>query len=117
MRSLMVMSTITCVIAVMVFSLSNIFESENGQDLFSANVVALTNGEESETGQNCRTVLDQVTYTMPCNGVTKVVSIEIIHTCVGQDKGSCMSGSIHTFFDCEGYMQSTNDYTRVIVCG
>jgi len=54
MRSLMVMSTITCVIAVMVFSLSNIFESGNGQDLFSANVVALTNGEESETGQNCR---------------------------------------------------------------
>ena len=78
----MVMSTITGVIAAMVFSLSTILKSENGQDLFSANVVALTNGEESETGQNCRTVSDQVIYTMPCNGVTKVVSIQLNHTCV-----------------------------------
>ena len=23
----------------------------------------------------------------------------------------------NVYFDCEGYMQSTNDYTRVIVCG
>ena len=113
----MVMSAITGVIVIMVFSLSNVFESENGQDLFSANVVALTKGEESETGQSCHTVSDQVTYTMPCNGVTKIVSIQGRYECEGQNKGSCVSGSVYTFFDCEGYMTSTNDYTKVIVCG